>query len=478
MFLFRKKLCHWMQKRNEAATKIQCCYRSYQARHREMRSNAAMTIQSLYRMYAQRKIYRHMIQCIIHLQSRLRGALARRKMQHVRKQHSAATCIQTAYRSFKRRQAEKELRRKREQYLEKFSSVVSAQLSVIKIQRCYRNHRVLLLAQQRLHSIITIQRWMRAKLARKRYLRFISAIRVVQAKARQHLRHREEAVIRLQAVIRGWLGRRHVIRREQHIIKLQSIWRGRKVRKAYKSKKLETIRNNLKEATKTATDDKKLGNRTESALDYLLKYKQLSHILEALIHLETSTRLSPACCQRMVNVNAVGVIYRLIQSCNRSQPHMEIIRYSINILLNLAKYEKTRSAVYEVEGAIECLLELMQVYREKGHIFSCSCTLMGILGMVEDKRQVILTDKKVVGKLQSLYTLTARKHKITETRMIRQAKISAAKSFNATLPILASQKKQHRIHPAWVLQRNQMRHIEDPLQAIKFVLDNYHLSPK
>ena len=56
-----------------------------------------------------------------------------------------------------------------------------------------------------------------------------------------------------------------------------------------------------------------------------------------LILLDVATRLSPACCERMVEVNAVSVIYTLISSCNRSQPHMEIIRLAISILLNLAK---------------------------------------------------------------------------------------------------------------------------------------------
>ncbi|XP_060083344.1 abnormal spindle-like microcephaly-associated protein homolog [Ylistrum balloti] len=478
MFLFRQRLRQWMQRRNEAAMKIQCCLRGYLARRWVRKTKSAIVIQSVYRMYHQRNLYRRTTKSIVLLQSALRGTLARRRVNHTRTQHSAATCIQNAYRSFKRRQAEQVLRRRRMRYLHKFSEVVSAHLSAMKIQRCYRNYRVLLVAQQRLNTIIIIQRWMKAKLARMRFLRFVSAVRVVQARARQYLHLRQASVIKLQAVVRSWLARRWIVRREESVIKLQSIWRGRKVRKAYRSKKFETIRKNLKEATKSATEDRKLGNRTESALDYLLKYKQLSQILEALIHLETSTRLSPACCQRMVNVNAVGVIYRLIQSCNRSQPHMEIIRYSINILLNLAKYEKTRSAVYEVEGATECLLELMQVYREKGHIFSCSCTLMGILGMMDDKKQMVLADKKMTGKILSIYTLTSRKHKITENRMIRQAKISAAKSFNASLPILTLQKRQNRIHPDWVLQRNQMRHIEDPLQAIKFVLDNFQLTPK
>lgn len=56
-----------------------------------------------------------------------------------------------------------------------------------------------------------------------------------------------------------------------------------------------------------------------------------------LILSDVATHLSPACCERMVEVNAVSVIYTLISSCNRSQPHMEIIRLAISILLNLAK---------------------------------------------------------------------------------------------------------------------------------------------
>ena len=57
---------------------------------------------------------------------------------------------------------------------------------------------------------------------------------------------------------------------------------------------------------------------------------------------EVATRLSWVCCEKMVSVNAVTVLYRLVRSCNRSLPHMEIIKYTVNIMLNLAKvtYDK------------------------------------------------------------------------------------------------------------------------------------------
>ncbi|KAJ8300168.1 hypothetical protein KUTeg_021687 [Tegillarca granosa] len=259
---------------------------------------------------------------------------------------------------------------------------------------------------------------------------------------------------------------------------LLAIWRGRKVRKGCKNKKIEIVRKSLQEANRSATEEKKLGNRTSSALDYLLKYKQLSHILEALIHLDVATRLSPACCERMVEVNAVSVIYRLIRSCNRSQPHMELIKYSVNILLNLAKYDKTASDVYNVEESIDTLIDLMQIYREKGAIFSRTCMLLGIMGMEKCRRDEICENTKLADKIRSIHSLTVRKHRIDEKRLIRQAKQIAAKSFNSTLPIHLPHKKQYKIRPDWVLRKDNMREIEDPLQAINFVMDSLQICPK
>lgn len=67
--------------------------------------------------------------------------------------------------------------------------------------------------------------------------------------------------------------------------KFQAIWRGEQVRRKSIGKKIEKIRKRVEEANRSATEEKKLGNRMASALDYLLKFKQLSHILEVLIHL-------------------------------------------------------------------------------------------------------------------------------------------------------------------------------------------------
>ena len=56
-----------------------------------------------------------------------------------------------------------------------------------------------------------------------------------------------------------------------------------------------------------------------------------------LVAVDMATRWSPACCELMAQSNAAAVIFTLIRSCNRSAPHMEIIKYSIEVLLNLTK---------------------------------------------------------------------------------------------------------------------------------------------
>ena len=51
---------------------------------------------------------------------------------------------------------------------------------------------------------------------------------------------------------------------------------------------------------------------------------------------DTLTQLLPQCCERVVEVQAVAVLYKLIGACNRSEPHIRIITYALNTLLNVA----------------------------------------------------------------------------------------------------------------------------------------------
>lgn len=51
------------------------------------------------------------------------------------------------------------------------------------------------------------------------------------------------------------------------------------------------------------------------------------------------------------------------------------------------QYDKTLPYVF-VEGSLDILLDLMQIYREKGVIFNRTCTLVGIMGIDNHRRMV------------------------------------------------------------------------------------------
>ena len=53
------------------------------------------------------------------------------------------------------------------------------------------------------------------------------------------------------------------------------------------------------------------------------------------------------------------------------------------------QYEKTTSAVYEVENSVTTLVDLMSIYREKGGaIFTKCCMLLAILGSDAQRKAV------------------------------------------------------------------------------------------
>ncbi|XP_063422495.1 abnormal spindle-like microcephaly-associated protein homolog [Mytilus trossulus] len=473
---FANRVRNYLEERRHSAILIQACYRGYQDRKTVHRLKAVVKIQALVRMKLQRLRYKNHITNVVVVQSCVRRYLVQKETGKLRKEIRAVTCIQKAYRKFKERQHIKLQKKARQAYVRKFTKMLWVNLAAITVQRFYRKCKLMQQAKEKLGKILIIQRWIKGRLCRLRYLKLQRSIAVLQRKARLHLKTRQEAAVKIQAAVRRWLQIRKQKLKIKAIVKLQSIWRGEQVRRRSIGQKIEKIRKRVEKANRSATEENKLGNRMASALDYLLRYKQLSHILEVLIHLDVATRLSAACCEKFVSVNAVHVIYRLMRGCNRSQPHMELIKYSVSILLNLAKYEKTVYEVYNVDGSVDTLIELMQIYREKGAIFNSTCMLLGILGMLDKCRMEIHQDKKLAEKIRSIHLLTARKHKIDEGRQLRQARLLAAKSFNCSLPI--HHKKQHKIKPDWVLRKDKMKELQDPLSAVNFVMDSFQLKSK
>ncbi|XP_023284662.1 abnormal spindle-like microcephaly-associated protein isoform X2 [Seriola lalandi dorsalis] len=460
---------------------IQAAFRGWCVRREISRQHQlAIVIQSCWRCSVQRRIFRRKREAAVTLQRRIRAVQLGRmeRNNYIRKRH-AAIALQTHGRAWiARRQAldaakaEKRLR---------FTSAVLHHLSAIKIQRALRAHWALESAKRQIHSVITIQRWVRSRQQRGRYLEDRRKVVIAQRAIKRWLARRHKAASVIQEAVRKFLLLRRQERVQEGIVKAQALWRGHRSRRLNDNPKVVKLRHRLRQVSAGVREEDKLCNKTSSALDYLLRYKHFSYILEALKNLETATRLSPECCERLVESGATNVVFTLIRCCNRSVPCMDVITFSIQILLNLSKYHKTIEAVYSVENSVETLLDLLQRYREKagdkvaekgGSIFTKACFLLALL--LQDKHRAVEVMKlpKVIDRIRSIYRLTARKHKMDAERTVIKQKMNA--SINGSFFVQATPRKSRpapKFAPEWVLRKDKLKDIVDPLMAIQMVAD-------
>ncbi|XP_007939371.1 abnormal spindle-like microcephaly-associated protein [Orycteropus afer afer] len=516
----------------KAACKIQAWYRCYRARKEYLAVlKAVRIIEGCFCTKLERTRFLNMRASTVIIQRRWRAVLSRRIVHEhflMIKRHNAACLIQAKFRGYKGRQiflrqksaaliiqryirARKAGKFERIKYVELKKSTVFLQavirrwlirktilehkdkirllhftaaayyhLSALRIQRTYKLHIAIKNAKKQINSVIYIQRWFRARLQQKRFIQKHQSIMKIEHEGQEWLSQQNRAALVIQRTVRHFLLHKKQEKFNSGITKIQALWRGYSWRKKNDCKKIKAIRLSLQLVNSEIREENKLYKRTALALHYLLTYKHLSAILEALKHLEVVTRLSPLCCENMAQSGAVSKIFVLIRSCNRSVPCMEVIRYAVQVLLNVAKYEKTTSAVYDVENCIDTLLELLQMYREKagdkvadkgGSIFTKTCCLLAVLLKTTSRASDVRNRSKVVDRLYSLYKLTARKHKINTERILYKHK----KNFPIRIPFIPETPVRTRVvsrlQPDWVLRRDSLEEITNPLQAIQMVMD-------
>ncbi|NXC32679.1 ASPM protein, partial [Campylorhamphus procurvoides] len=479
-----KQLRNWFLEIKFSALTIQRRWRATltarKTRHHFLATkDAAVKVQLAYRQYRARKLLRKVSAAVIiqkHLQAWQKGRL---KFMKYNKTRRAVIKLQTFIQGYLVRKKISEQKQKKR--LLHFAAAAYHHLSAIKIQRTYRIHLALKLAQSQISSVLIIQRWFRAKMQQKRFLKDYQRIICLQRAIRGWLNHRNDAATIIQRNVRGFLACRRRRKFAVGIIKFQALWRGYTWRKINDTAKTKALRRSLEKANEKSREENKLCNRTAIAIEYLLKYKHLSYILAALNHLEVATRLSSLCCENMAQSRAIFSIFVLIRRCNRSVPCMDVIRYSVQVLLNVAKYERTTQAVYEAENSIDTLLDLLQMYRGKagdkvsekgGSIFTKTCCLLAILSKDSKRALEIRGMPRTISCIQSLYKLTARKHRMDAERTLVKQKTSAVLGGSSSVPVTPLRiKTVSKIKPDWVLRKDNMREVVDPLQAILMVMD-------
>ncbi|XP_057585766.1 abnormal spindle-like microcephaly-associated protein isoform X4 [Hippopotamus amphibius kiboko] len=446
-----------MTRRHQAACLIQANFRGYKGRQVFLRQkSAALTVQRYIRAREagkrERKKYIELKKSTVVLQALVRGWLVRKRI----------------------------LEQRAKIRLLHFTAAAFYHLSALRIQRAYRLHMALKKANNKqVNSAICIQSWFRARLQHKKFLQKYSIIKL-QHEAQECMSQRNRAASVIQKAVRHFLLRKKQEKFNKRITKIQALWRGYSWRKKNDCTKTKAIRQRLQCINREIREENKLCHRTALAVHYLLTYKYLSAILEALKHLEVVTRLSSLCCENMAQSGAVAKIFVLIRSCNRSVPCMEVIGYAVQVLLNVAKYERTTSAVYDVENCVDTLLELLQMYQEKPgdkvadksrSIFTKTCCLLAVLLKTTNRASDVRSRSKVVDRIYSLYKLTAHKHKVNTERILCKQKKSSSMSISFIPETPVRTRMVSRLKPDWVLRRDDVEEIMNPLKAIQMVLD-------
>jgi abnormal spindle-like microcephaly-associated protein len=378
---------------------------------------SATVIQAYFRGYVQRVTYKRQVTNAITIQCAVRQMMARKQLIALKAQRAAlemksATTIQCAVRQMMARKQLIALKAQRAKYLAQLTLIARRNLGVIMLQRKFRHHLAYVRAQRSLEAVVRIQTWMRGRLVRLAFLRTVKAVAVLQRAGRAYIRNRmarkNRAAIIIQRATRAWLERLDDIRRERSARLIQRMWRGFKVRRDA-TKKMAAIRERVIVANANVTEEMKLGNRSKSALEILLTHKQLTFVLRAVENLDAVTRLSHTCCERLVQHDAVPIIFQLIRSCNRSKPHMAVLVHALRILVHLGRCKTTIHAVFSEGDAISMLVELLQMYRDKKDIFVSAAQLLVEIAKSEKWGPRLRSDAFACKRIKSIHSLLMRK---------------------------------------------------------------------
>uniref|UniRef100_A0A8D1JJR6 Abnormal spindle-like microcephaly-associated protein homolog n=1 Tax=Sus scrofa TaxID=9823 RepID=A0A8D1JJR6_PIG len=462
-----------------------CCYRTetpYEAgplQEAEFHSQrkAAVTIQKAFRKMVTRKLEKQKC-AAVRIQAFLRMAVCRRRFAQ---QKRAAITLQ---RYFRTRQTRKQFLLCRE------AAVVSqnhqrAFLSAKHQREVYLQIRSsVIFIQARMKGLIQKRKFQKMKASTIKIQVFIIHLNIKFSKKKNlHIQQNRAASV-IQRAVRHFLLRKKQEKLNNRITKIQALWRGYSWRKRNDCAKIKAIRQRLHCANREIREENKLYQRTALALRGLLTYKYLSAILEALKHLEVVTRLSSLCCENMAQSGAIAKIFVLIRSCNRSVPCMEVIGYAVQVLLNVAKYEKTTPAVYDVENSVDTLLELLHMYQEKPgdkvadktrSIFTKTCCLLAVLLKTTNRASDVRSRSKAVDRIYNLYKLTAHKHKVNTERILCKQRKNSSLSLACIPETPVRTRMVSRLKPDWVLRNDNVEEILTPLRALQMVMDTLGL---
>jgi len=371
----RKDIRRQLQQQHHTATRLQASIRCHLRRQEFGRAKrAAVRIQCARRCVVSRSTFKYIRATVM--------------VQKCARRWAAMSSLYNARRACVTMQSHARKRIARKDYVSK--AVVS-----IRVATLYRGQSQRTKYLKGKNAIISLQTTHRQCLAKKsltfmkqQHAYYIAHRRSMEKSARKiqlayrfmvEYRTQTAAVLILQSRARSFLKCLRLLRIQKSIGFVQAFWRGC-IARSHSSNSLSDMRARVKSANANASDEMKLGNRTSSALQVLLRSKQLSEVFHSIKTLEVSTRLSSVCCSCFAQeTNAVPIIYGLMRSCNRSQPHRKLLLHALRVLNNVWPFEmkiargNAANLAPAFEPRMEILVDLMQVSVTTNRWVECCC---------------------------------------------------------------------------------------------------------
>ena len=416
------------------ATKIQSAVRGFVALN-TFNANlcAAIVVQSTARKFVLRKKYLATLKKIVTVQSfgRMVAGMALRVRLSRSRMEVAATAIQRVARGRAARQdialanfAATEIQRMyrgaccQVEYILKIFAVTKVQSAVRGFQAKQTvklGHFAATIIQNVVRGFLAVKKVERTRediwRGKVEDFRMGVAARKAQGAGRGMLRRMR--VVRNVGVVsrfvRGFLAKLKARRTRKLIVDLQSMWRGRKAREKT-CKRMRVIRMKIALANKKALEmpEMRLGVRTQMALEVLLNSKRLAEIMRATCTLEVSSRFSERCCEAFSAAGAPEILFKLIRTCNRSLPHIELLQYVLMTIGNVARWEHLVDSV-GVEESVDVLVDLIQMFRDKDTIVVlCGELLIRLVRSVRNCRESAMEEGNAK-RLEGLLKISMRK---------------------------------------------------------------------
>jgi hypothetical protein len=109
----------------------------------------------------------------------------------------------------------------------------------------------------------------------------------------------------------------------------------------------------------------------------------MAELICAVKTLEVATRLSEDCCQQMACHDGQRPLIQLVSlmnRCNRSFPHMEVVSTTLDVLINIGRVQSTRESLATVPRLLPDLFQAMLVFKDSSpQIFGKACALLQLL---------------------------------------------------------------------------------------------------